>query len=945
MVLRRVKTSFENPQSRFKPWQLAVLAVIALVVFGFAPATRLLVQWKWFDSVGMAQVFSATLQTKVYLGLSVGALTAIILGINLSHALRRTHALEGFKLRDPSGTVRMDLGSIAQKFWIGVTLFIAFVMGTGAATLWNKWMLFTHGVPFHKQDPIFGRDLGFFIFQLPAYEAMQNIAFSSVTAALVLTAITYGLRGGIQATASGVRVRQDARTHLSILGAVAFVLLGVNAWLNQYALSYSTLGPVSGASFADVNGKLPAIRAQVAVSMICAVLVGLHAWRPGRKLLLVAFILYFGSEALAVRLYPSLLHRFSVVPNEAQKEAKYIRNNIRATRHAYALDQVVERDLSGEVSLQKEDLQNNRATIENIRLWDHKPLLDTFAQIQEIRTYYEFRSVDNDRYMIDGKLRQTMLSPRELIESSLPNRTWINEKFTFTHGYGITLGPVNSATPEGLPELFVKDIPPTSEVGTPKVTRPAIYFGEHSSDYVFVKTENREFDYPSGSENVYNDYQGKSGVSLAPWLNRIAVAVHINSFKLLLSDDINSESRVLLHRSIRERVSKVAPFLRYDRDPYLVVRDNGHLSWIMDAYTTSEHYPNSEPTQNGINYIRNSVKVVLDAYDGSMDFYLADPADPIIKAWSRTFPELFRPMRSMPTDIKAHLRYPEDIFSLQTTRFAVYHMKKPELLYNREDQWEIPVVRRTEGASRMSPYYTVMKLPGEKEPEYILMLPFTPKRKDNLAAWMVARMDRGNLGKLVVYRFPKDRLVFGPQQIMNRINQEADISRQISLWDQRGSEAILGTLLVIPVEESLIYVCPLYLRSSGGRIPELKRVIMVYENRITMQPTLDGAVQALFGTTGEAEPTSAGTEKTKGGKETEQAGDGAPRAKTGGTTSVAPWVAKANRLYEEAISAQRSGDWATYGERIKALGSLLQEARSDGDTWTKGTGNGTDAAP
>jgi uncharacterized membrane protein (UPF0182 family) len=556
------------------------------------------------------------------------------------------------------------------------------------------------------------------------------------------------------------------------------------------------------------------------------------------------------------------------------------------------------------MTLTSDDIERNSATIDNIRLWDHKPLLDTFSQVQEIRTYYQFVSVDNDRYMIDGQYRQTLLSPRELSSESIPTRNWINEVLTFTHGYGLTLGPVNQVTPEGLPVLMIKDIPPVSTAKSLQVKRPEIYFGELASDYVIVDTKAKEFNYPSGDENVYDNYSGKGGVRIDSALKKMLFAEYFGSMKIFLSGYITSDSRILFRRNITARVRAVMPFLVLDRDPYMVISEDGRLFWVCDAYTVSSRFPYSQ-SFSGINYIRNSVKVTIDAYDGSLQFYIADKNDPIIRTISAIFPGTLRPLSEMPQNLRRHIRYPEDIFRVQTAVYTTYHMQDPQTFYNKEDQWEIPVMGGAGNREQMEPYYTIMKLPEEKKDEFILMLPFTPKKKDNLSAWMAARSDGQYYGKLVVYRFPKDRLVYGPKQIVARINQETGISQQVSLWNQRGSQVIQGTLLIIPIENSLVYVQPLYLRAETGKIPELKRVIVAYENRIAMNETLDGALASIFGQKGLTEakaPVAAGP-------------------------VVAPEVnlpAQAKKHYDRAIKAQREGDWALYGEEIRKLGEVIE---------------------
>jgi len=608
------------------------------------------------------------------------------------------------------------------------------------------------------------------------------------------------------------------------------------------------------------------------------------------------------------------VQRLIVAPNELVKETPQLVSHIAATRRAWGLDSVVTRDLTGEARLTERDIKANRTTVENVRLWDRDPLLQTFGQLQEIRTYYDFVSVDDDRYWIDGQYRQVLLSARELNSASLPTRTFINERLTFTHGMGLTLGPVNQVTVEGLPVLFIKDVPPTSSVSL-RVTRPEVYFGELTDSWVFARTRQREFDYPSGDENIFTVYQGTGGVRVGSFLRRVVLASYFRSLKVLLSSDITNDSRAMFFRNIKVRARTALPFLLFDRDPYLVVSDSGRLRWILDAYTATSRYPYAQSLPNGTNYLRNSVKVVIDAFDGDVTAYLADPADPLARTLARAFPGIFHPLTSMPADLRAHLRYPEDLFRVQTDMYATYHMAEPEIFYHREDQWQKPVLSRT--GEQQDPFvrHMVMRLPEERQAEFIFMVPFTPRGKDNLAAWMVARNDGERYGQLVVYRFPKRSLVFGPSQIVNRINQDPEISRQLSLWDQRGSEVLRGNLLVIPIEESIIYVQPIYLRAEGGTIPELKRVVVVYENRVVMEETLEGGLARLFG--GGFEPATA-TAETRA----------APAAAGRGDARAVDLARRAGELYQRAMAAQRAGDWARYGEELGRLGEVLRELQT-----------------
>ncbi|MDQ3699244.1 MAG: UPF0182 family protein, partial [Gemmatimonadota bacterium] len=641
------------------------------------------------------------------------------------------------------------------------------------------------------------------------------------------------------------------------------------------------------------------------------------AWRG--RLVRQATLTLAGYVALAMLIggiVPAAFQRLVVQANELARETPQIRRHIEATRSAWGLDAVERRELGAEQSLTLQDIEAHSATISNVRLWDREPLLQTFGQIQSIRTYYDFVAVDDDRYRINGELRQVMLSARELNASALPTRTFINEHLTFTHGMGLTLGPSNQVTAEGLPVLWIKDLPPSASVPI-RITRPQIYFGELSNEFVLAPTRQREFDYPAGEGDaaVYSTYDGPAGVPVGSFGRRLLFALRFRSLNILLSRDLTTATRILYHRNVRDRAELALPFLRFDSDPYLVITDTGRLKWILDAYTSTNRYPYAQRLTDGTNYLRNSVKVVIDAYDGDVQAYLSDPADPMIRTLARIYPGLLHPLGDMPADLRAHLRYPEDLFAAQTALYATFHMTDPETFYHREDQWQVPAgLGGDEGEGSMR--HIVMRLPGEGEPEFILMRPFTPRQKDNLAAWMVARNDGEHYGKLVAYRFPRQSLVFGPAQIVNRINQDTEVARQVSLWDQRGSEVIRGELLVIPIEESLIYVQPLYLRAEGGRIPELKRVIVAHESRVAMEETLEAGLRRLFGA--DVAQATADTIRTAA----------MPAAVLGlddSTVAVsAELLRQAVEHHERARAAQRAEDWAAYGAEMRSLGEVLR---------------------
>ncbi|HEX5133283.1 MAG TPA: UPF0182 family protein, partial [Candidatus Krumholzibacteria bacterium] len=758
-------------------------------------------------------------------------------------------------------------------------------------------------------------DVAYYVFTLPVIVSTLRLLTMLTTVALAATVAIHVLRRNIVVFQRTVTIEPGVRLHLAVLITVLFLLTALRVQFVQLPnLLHSTTGPLVGASYADLKGSLIGLRLTAFAAVIGAILV-LLASRGSNlpRATLLAVGLYIGTSLLGVGVYPALINKIIVSPNELAKETPQLERHIQATRLAWGLDSVLTRDLTGEAHLSEADIHANRATIDNIRLWDRDPLLQTFGQLQEIRTYYDFLSVDDDRYWIDGHYRQVLLSPRELNTASLPTRTFINERLTFTHGMGLTLGPVNQITSEGLPVLFIKDLPPASSVSL-KVTRPEIYYGEITDSWVFANTGQREFDYPSGDDNVYTSYEGDGGVRVGSLPRRILFAAYFRSLKVLLSSDITNDSRAMYFRNIRARARKALPFLAFDSDPYLVIDDAGRLRWILDGYTQTSRYPYAQPLTNGINYMRNSVKVIIDAYDGSVTAYIADPSDPLVRTFADIFPGIFHPLDEMPADMRAHLRYPETLFRIQSDMYATYHMDEPQTFYHREDKWEKPVLSQSTATRDPFLRHIVMRLPGEKEAEFIFMVPFTPRGKDNLASWMVARNDGAHYGQLVVYRLPKQSLVFGPTQIVNRINQDTEVSRQISLWDQRGSEVIRGHLLVIPIEESLIYVQPIYLRAEGGRIPELKRVVVAYQNRVVMEENLEMGLARLFGgTTAAAATTAAGNE---------------PQPEPAAGTSTGDLARQASETYQRALSAQRAGDWARYGDELNRLGELLKQLQS-----------------
>ena len=903
---------------------LFFFAVLFLIVF-FGEAISLYTDWLWFQEVGYTQVFTTSLTFKLILALIVGGLFFLLVYFNIKLAAQ---APRGATFLDQENAIELPspelVDPLLQRLLFPVAILLALFAASQAASQWESLLLFLNSVPFGLEDPLFGRDIGFYVFQLPALTVLYNWLSFSLGLTFLATAFTYLVYRGVQYTQRGLFLTEGAKTHLFSLVAIFLVIKSGGYFLDTFELLYSSRGAAFGASYADVYANLPILRILSVLALAAAGLCFTQVFRPGFRYILAGLGALILVHVGGLSLYPSLLQRFRVVPNEIDAERPFITRSIEFTRRAYGLDKVESKDFPAEEQLTAADLKRNDATIKNIRLWEHRPLLATYAQLQEIRTYYKFVDVDNDRYLIDGTYRQVMLSAREISHQHLPSRIWINEHLIYTHGHGVVFGPVNQVTPEGLPEFFIKDIPPVS-VGPLKITRPEIYYGELANDYVFVKTKAQELDYPAGDQNIYTAYTGKGGVPVSSLWRKLLFSARYATLRIALSNDITRESRILYHRQIQERVKKIAPFITFDRDAYLVIAEGGRLFWIIDGYTTSNRYPYSEPTRRLGNYIRNSVKAVVDAYDGTVSFYLSNPEDPVILAYAKIFPGLLKLLDAMPASLRAHIRYPQDLFAVQAQIYATYHMQDPQVFYNKEDLLSIPrqageqqdpdigrmmgqvTVRGTE--REIDPYYTIMRLPDEKKEEFVLLLPFTPNQKDNMRAWLAARSDPSHYGKLIALDFPKAKLVYGPKQIDARINQDASISQQLSLWHQRGSQVIRGSMLAIPIEKSLLYVQPLYLAAEKGSLPELKRVIVAFGNQIAMEENLELALQRVF--SGRVAPVIA------------QAGQVAPSPGVAGAEKSL--AGRAVEHFNRSQEFLRQRDWAGYGEEQKRLEAILNE--------------------
>jgi len=911
---------------------LTVLAAFFLALIVLPWLATFATDWLWFQEIGFQNVFTTSLVWRVMLFLIGGAIAFAFFYGNVRVARGPEKTFPVLYVNRGDG-VPIDVSRTFTKVFFPAALVMAFLSAVTASALWMTFLKAFNGVTVGTQDPLFGRDLGFYLFSLPAISVVLNTLVTLTLLALVATGALYWMRNEITLPPKRATATPRASRHVGGLLALLFILIAVRLWVVATSnLLYSSTGPLVGASYTDVHVTLKGIYISAVVAVLAALWIVAGIVRDRLAVSAVsAVVVYIVVSVIARGLVPAAFQKLVVSANELTREAPYLRHHIAATRKAWGLDSVEARDLSGEATLTRADVSANATTVENVRLWERELLKQTFGQLQEIRTYYDFVNVDDDRYMIDGKYRQVHLAARELNTQSLPTRTFINERLTFTHGMGITMAPVNQVTAEGLPVLFVKDLPPASTVSL-KLTRPQIYYGELTNSHVFVGTGQREFDYPAGETNMYTNYTGKGGVPLGSFVRRVLYAWQLGSLKILLSDDIAGNARILYRRNVVDRATTALPFLDFDGDPYLVLDDAGQLKWILDAYTTSATYPYAQRTTNGTTYMRNSVKVVIDAYEGTVDAYIADTGDPVVRTYARIFEGIFKPLSALPADLRRHVRYPADLFRIQSTLHATYHMVAPETFYHREDQWQIPRAQGQQTTENPFMRHMIMRLPGEDTAEYIFMTPFTPRGKDNLAAWMVARMDGDNYGKLSVYQFPKQSLVYGPMQITNRINQDTEIARQITLWSQSGSRVIRGELLVIPIEESLIYVQPIYLRAEGGSIPELKRVVVAHQSSVVMAETLEEGLNIVFGS---------GAATRRGGAPLDtaartpvaapQASAAAP-ATVGGvpTAGNAELLRQAQQHYDRALAAQRAGNWAEYGREIEQLGATLRRLRGPG---------------
>ncbi len=881
------------------PRMTYILIGAAVAIVMFLPALAgVYVDYLWFQEVGYLGVFLTILKTKIAMAVIGTAFFFAVTAYNIKVAFRNTLGEE------------RSLSTIT----LALILLFALLLGYAVSAGWELTLLFLNSTPFGIDDPVFMKDISFYFFTLPFYKFIWGVVFYGLVAVTIISGVIYLLYGKPlvkrepefeeftgQFTIEFPKLSKEAIAHLAFMVGVLLAILSVGYLLDRYSILYSTKGVVHGAGYADIKVQLPLLTVLAVVALVASGLLFFSVKKQDLRLPAVgiALIVVVG---MVGNVLVGLVQQYKVEPDEFNMEKQYIEYNIEYTLKAYDLEEVKEVEFPAEYDLTIEDIKRNNLTIDNIRLWDWKPLLRTYRQLQLIRTYYEFNDVDIDRYEIDGDYRQVMVGAREFKFAALDDKskTWVNIHLFYTHGYGLAMSPVRFVSSEGLPVLYIKDIPPKSEIF--EIKRPEIYYGELTDTFVVVKTTTNEFDYPKGEENVYTTYEGKAGISLNSVFRKAAMALQYGTIKLFVSESITPESRILIKREIRERAGSIAPFLRYDRDPYIVLSE-GRLFWMHDAYTVSDRYPYSEPFEN-INYIRNSVKVVTDAYDGTIDFYVTDEEDPLIKTYMKVFPSLFKSFSEMPPDLKKHIRYPEDLFTVQASKYAVYHMRDPRVFYNKEDVWEVPTELYEGNRITMDPYYLITKLPNEEKEEFILLLPFTPRGKDNMIAWMAARSDMPRYGEKIVYTFPKEKLIYGPMQIEARIDQDPEISQLFTLWSQVGTRVIRGNLLAIPIEDSLLYIEPIYLRAEQpGALPELKRVIVAFGDRLTMQETLEDSLAVIFGeVVVEKPPEIERKEKT-----------------------ISQLIEEAVEHYDKAQEYLKQGNWSGYGEELEALKEVLTE--------------------
>ena len=946
---------------------LLIVGIVVVVLLILLALVNFFTDWIWFGEMGYTSVFWKELLTKLTYGVPIFVILTIGCYFYLQ-AMKKGYykKIGGYESLEPEKKVNRAAGIISAIFGLIAAIPIS-------NRLWFQMLQFANSTDFNITDPIFGYDVSFYVFKLEFITEINNILIPIIIGFAVVNIIFYlmlfryrkpyfldevepprqerrqeqnnnpfgqffggqggqspfgGGQGGMfgMGGGSGSRLNKDTLSRLvgiagnqfRVLGVLLFLMIGLHYFLKQFTLLYtSSSGVVYGAGFTDINVTLWVYRILIVLSIAAAVMfvIGLNK-RSLKKAIMVPVIMI--GVSIVGSLVSLLVQNLIVTPDEINKEYAYLENNIEFTRYAYDLQDIEVREFPADNTLTSEDIANNMQTISNIRINDYEPALKFYNQTQSIRLYYQFNDVDVDRYMVNGEYTQTFLSAREIDESAVTDQ-WMNSHLIYTHGYGITLSRVDKVTDSGQPDMMIDSIPPVSDVEEITIDRPEIYFGESTNNYVVVNTDEPEFDYPSGDSNVYTEYEGTAGINMT-LLNRILFAIREGNINLLVSTNIDSDSKILINRNIMDRVQTIAPFLTYDEDPYIVTVD-GKLYWIIDAYTTSSYYPYSEPfaENTSVNYIRNSIKVIIDAYNGDTDFYIVEDDDPIAQTYQKIYPALFKDLDEMPESLQAHLRYPNTLFSIQAQTYAKYHMTDVNVFYQNEDRWDIAKEIYGTEETTMVPTYYITKIPGEEEAEFITNIPYTPSGKDNMTALLIARNDGEHYGELLLFQMPKDRTIYGPRQIEARINQHTEIAQDFTLWNSAGSTYTRGNIFVIPIENSLIYVEPIYLESANSSLPEVKRVIIYYNERIAYENTLAEALDAMFG-----EGASSGYEEITGPTDTPSDDPEAPPVDNG-ALGLSELADLANEAFNNALDAQRNGDWAAYGEYLDELEGYLNQ--------------------
>jgi len=856
--------------------------IVFVAIIGFSVARAVatfFTNYLWFDSVNLNSVWIKILLTKGALVGALSLLAFIFIFTNLRLAVRATPVMdifESFESQDPLSRFRAWTNERFLRYRLWGTIGLSLFLGAGASQLWEQVLLFLNQQSFGVTDPVFQADVSRYVFGLPLYRLFVSWGFQLVIFTSLIIILFFVATGALQLRQGRLpEVSSGAKAHLSVLLAFIAILKAFAYRLDSMELLYSPRGKVFGASYTDVIAHLPALNLLILISLFGAVLLLVNIKRRGWLLPATAISLWLAVSIIVGGLVPAAIQRFRVVPDELNKELPYVENHIDYTRLAYGLDSIEEKSFAASADLSQNDISNNKQTVDNIRLWDPTVLAETYSQLQEIRAYYALQEVDVDRYRINGELTQVMVAARELDQTNLPAVGWVNERLQYTHGFGVVFSPANNVASQGQPDFYVKGVPATTTVSELEVDQPRIYFGESadSVEYVVVNSLQDEVDYPLSTEGqsvAYTNYSGDGGVGIGSFFRRLGFALRYGELNLLISNQLSDDSKLIMERNIVSRVKKAAPFLYTDNDPYLALID-GNLFWIIDMYTVSDKYPYAQPADTrrinensglpvNFNYLRNSVKAVVNAYDGTMNFYVVDENDPIMTAYNDIFPDLFSPKSEMSSELLDHIRYPEDLFTIQSDMYRDYHMTDPRVFYADEDPWVIPSDSSTTprvatlrgefteiGFKPMLPYYLLMSLPGETDLSYLIFQPFNPENRPNMQSFLVADADPENYGQLIDFRLPKGEFVDGPSQVATRINQDPDISQIFTLLDQQGSSVIKGNLFVVPINQSILYYQPIYLQGEQNPLPEFKFVVVVFQDRIIMSETLSEALASIFG--------------------------------------------------------------------------------------------------